>query len=81
MKPTKPRGVQARPPPGSRSPKSSLAPSVPSAPSASAAPSARSWFSVGLMRVLVLGAIAIGGVAAVMWLRDMGSAAGVNWLR
>lgn len=38
------------------------------------------WLGAGLFRVLVFGAIAVGGVAVVMWLRDLGSAAGVNWL-
>jgi len=39
-----------------------------------------SWLGAGLFRVLVFGAIAVGGVAVVMWLRDLGSASGVNWL-
>jgi hypothetical protein len=39
-----------------------------------------SWLSAGLFRVLVFGTIMVGGVAVVLWLRDMGSAAGVNWL-
>jgi hypothetical protein len=38
------------------------------------------WLGAGLFRVLIFGAIAVGGVAVVMWLRDVGSAAGVNWL-
>ena len=38
------------------------------------------WLSVGLFRILLFGAIAVGGVAVLMWLRDVGSAAGVNWL-
>jgi hypothetical protein len=38
------------------------------------------WLSAGLFRVLTFGAIAIGGIAALLWLRDMGTAAGVNWL-
>jgi hypothetical protein len=38
------------------------------------------WLSAGLFRILIFGAIAVGGVAVVMWLRDVGSAAGVNWL-
>jgi hypothetical protein len=33
-----------------------------------------------LFRVLIFGAIAVGGVAVLMWLRDVGTAAGVNWL-
>jgi len=65
---TKPRGVQARPPPASRPHKGS------------SGSGGSGWLSAGLMRILVLGAIVIGGVAVVMWLRDMGSAAGVNWL-
>jgi hypothetical protein len=43
-------------------------------------PDESSWLGAGLFRVLVFGAIAVGGVAVVMWLRDLGSAAGVNWL-
>ena len=39
-----------------------------------------SWLSAGLFRVLIFGAIAVGGVAVLMWLRDAGTAAGVNWL-
>jgi len=38
------------------------------------------WLGAGLFRVLVFGTIVVGGVAVVLWLRDMGSAAGVNWL-
>ena len=39
-----------------------------------------SWLGAGLFRVLIFGAIVVGGVSVVLWLRDMGSASGVNWL-
>jgi hypothetical protein len=39
-----------------------------------------SWLSAGLFRILLFGAIAVGGVAVLMWLRDVGTASGVNWL-
>jgi hypothetical protein len=29
---------------------------------------------------MVLGAIIVGGIGVLLWLRDMGSAAGVNWI-
>jgi hypothetical protein len=35
---------------------------------------------MGLSKMFVLGAIVIGGVAVVLWLRDVASASGVNWL-
>ena len=38
------------------------------------------WLSAGLFRILIFGAIAVGGIAVLMWLRDVGTAAGVNWL-
>ena len=47
------------------------------APAASPAPW---WLSMGLSKMFVLGAIVVGGVAVVLWLRDLGTASGVNWL-
>jgi len=38
------------------------------------------WLGAGLFRILVFGAIAVGGVAVLLWLRDLGTASGVNWL-
>ena len=38
------------------------------------------WLGAGLFRIMVLGAIVVGGIGVLLWLRDMGSAAGVNWL-
>ena len=38
------------------------------------------WLGAGLIKIVTLGGIVIGGVAVVLWLRDMGSAAGVNWV-
>jgi hypothetical protein len=60
-------------------------PGKPSPPPRSARKSASrsgdsGWFNAGLFRIMVFGAIAIGGIAVLLWLRDMGSAAGVNWL-
>lgn len=56
-------------------------PPRPSAPRAAGRPSGESgWIGAGLFRILVFGTIVVGGVAVLLWLRDMGSAAGVNWL-
>jgi hypothetical protein len=38
------------------------------------------WLSAGLFRIMILGAIVIGGIGVLLWLRDVGSASGVNWL-
>jgi hypothetical protein len=38
------------------------------------------WLSAGLFRILIFGAIAVGGIAVLMWLRDVGTASGINWL-
>ena len=51
-----------------------------SRPSRGAPSSESSWLSAGLFRVLIFGAIAIGGIAVLMWLRDVGTASGINWL-
>jgi len=49
--------------------------------SAAHAPSgAPSWLGAGLFRALLLGIIVVGGVAVVIWLRDLGAAFGVNWV-
>jgi hypothetical protein len=57
-------------------PKGPIARPPPSSPTSAS----HGWFGAGLFRIMVLGAIVIGGIAVLLWLRDMGSAAGVNWL-
>jgi hypothetical protein len=52
----------------------------PTRPRTRSRPDDGGWLGAGLFRILVFGAIAVGGVAVVLWLRDLGSAAGVNWL-
>jgi hypothetical protein len=59
------------------------APGVPKTRPAHAPPSSSTspgWLGAGLFRIMVLGAIIIGGIGVLLWLRDMGSAAGVNWI-
>jgi hypothetical protein len=49
--------------------------------SAAHAPSGAPWWlGAGLFRILLLGVIVMAGVAAVVWLRDLGAAFGVNWV-
>jgi hypothetical protein len=38
------------------------------------------WLGAGLFRIMILGAIVVGGIGVLLWLRDMGSASGINWL-
>ena len=63
------------------------APSSAPAPQAHAHAKARkrkggggSWLDTGIARFVLLALIVVCGVAAVVWIRDLGSAFGVHWL-
>lgn len=40
----------------------------------------RAWIQTGIARGLLLVLIVVGGVGAVLWLRDVATAVGVHWL-
>jgi hypothetical protein len=42
-------------------------------------PKSNSLIQAGMLRVLTFGVIAVFGIVAVLFLRDMGTASGVNW--
>ncbi len=39
------------------------------------------WIGNGILRAVLLAVIVFGGVGAVVWIRDLGTAFGVQWLK
>lgn len=70
-----------RPKPGAQRPQSAPHGVVqPRARRPTPSESRQGWIGAGIARALLLALIVIGGVGAVVWIRDLGTAFGVQWL-
>ncbi len=59
----------------------SRAPNAPPAEAPARRPrAAEPWIGAGIMRSVLLALIVVGGVAAVVWIRDLATAVGVHWV-
>jgi hypothetical protein len=71
--PRKPAAPSAKPPVHAAKPHAHAAKPLKKKPSGS-------LVQAGMFRILAFGVIAVFGIVAVLFLRDMGTASGVNWL-